>query len=82
VKTDFSDNTEWVILLFAANLLVLCHDAIPPPGAAPGTEFHEIKSAATQAAALTLHCVFTVQKPYVIELSGLTSSEKQIPRNC
>ena len=27
-------------------------------------------------------CVFTVQKPYVFELSGLTSSEKQIPRNC
>jgi len=25
---------------------------------------------------------FTVQKPSVIELSGLTSSEKQIPRNC
>jgi len=25
---------------------------------------------------------FTVTKPYVIEASGLTSSEKQIPRNC
>ena len=25
---------------------------------------------------------FTVPKPYVIEASGLTSSEKQIPRNC
>ena len=31
---------------------------------------------------LSSDCVFTVQKPYVIELSGLTSSEKQIPRNC
>jgi len=30
----------------------------------------------------SLDCIFTVQKPYVIELSGLTSSEKQIPRNC
>ncbi len=25
---------------------------------------------------------FTVPKPYIIEPSGLTSSEKQIPRNC
>jgi hypothetical protein len=30
----------------------------------------------------SLDCIFTVQKPYVIELSRLTSSEKQIPRNC
>ena len=30
----------------------------------------------------SLDWISTVQKPYVIELSGLTSSEKQIPRNC
>ena len=27
-------------------------------------------------------CTKTVPKPYVIGASGLTSSEKQIPRNC
>jgi hypothetical protein len=27
-------------------------------------------------------CTKTVPKPYVIAASGLTSSEKQIPRNC
>jgi hypothetical protein len=27
-------------------------------------------------------CAITVPKPYPIVLSGVTSSEKQIPRNC
>ena len=27
-------------------------------------------------------CTRTVPKPYVIAVSGVTSSEKQIPRNC
>jgi hypothetical protein len=27
-------------------------------------------------------CTKTVPKPYPIVMSGLTSSEKQIPRNC
>src|SRR4029077_14280262 len=31
---------------------------------------------------LELSCAKTVPKPYRIVMSGLTSSEKQIPRNC
>jgi hypothetical protein len=31
---------------------------------------------------LELGCTKTVPKPYAIAASGLTSSEKQIPRNC
>jgi hypothetical protein len=38
----------------------------------------------TETAAFLIEpsCTKTVPKPYVIAASGLTSSEKQIPRNC